>query len=97
MEIKVNKEVRNYTESIFLGLSIRQCFFSVIACIVAVFIYFLCIDSLGMEITSWLCMLGAAPFASLGFITYQNMNAEQIVMTALNLLMLHYLMNLISC
>lgn len=27
-------------------------------------------------------MLGAAPFASLGFITYQSMNAEQIVMTA---------------
>ena len=32
--------------------------------------------------TSWLCMLGAAPFASLGFITYQNMNAEQIIITA---------------
>ena len=82
MEIKVNKEVRNYTENIFLGLSVRQCIFSIIACIVAILIYFLCIDSLGMEITSWLCMLGAAPFASLGFITYQNMNAEQIIMTA---------------
>lgn len=82
MEIKVNKEVRNYTESIFLGLSIRQCIFSIIACVVAVLIYFLFINSLGMELTSWLCMLGAAPFASLGFITYQNMNAEQIVMTA---------------
>ena len=82
MEIKVNKEVRNYTESIFLGLSIRQCIFSIIACIVAILIYFLCVDSLGVEITSWLCMLGAAPFASLGFITYQSMNAEQIIMTA---------------
>ena len=82
MEIKVNKEVRNYTENIFLGLSIRQCIFSNIACIVAILIYYLCIDSLGMEITSWLCMLGAAPFTSLGFITYQNMNVEQIIMTA---------------
>lgn len=27
-------------------------------------------------------MLAAAPFASLGFITYQSMNAEQIVLTA---------------
>ncbi len=82
MEIKVNKEVRNYTESIFLGLSIRQCIFSTIACIVAILIYFLCVDPLGIEITSWLCMLSAAPFASLGFITYQSMNAEQIVITA---------------
>lgn len=83
MEIKVNKEVRDYTESIFLGLSLRQLFFSVIACIVAVIIYFLCKDTLGTEITSWLCVLGAAPFASLGFVTFQNMNAEQILITAL--------------
>ena len=40
MEVKINKEIRNYTESIFFGLSLRQFFFSVLACIVAVFIYF---------------------------------------------------------
>lgn len=82
MEVKINKEVRNYTESIFLGLSFRQCIFSILACSIAVIIYFSCIDTLGMEITSWLCMLGAAPFASLGFITYQSMNAEQIAINA---------------
>ena len=27
LEIKVNKEIRNYTESIFFGLSMRQFFF----------------------------------------------------------------------
>ena len=64
MEIKVNKEVRDYTESIFLGLSFRQFLFSIIACVVAVIIYLSCVDILGMETTSWLCMLGAAPFAS---------------------------------
>lgn len=42
MESKVNKEVRNYTESIFLGLSIRQCIFSILACGVTILIYFLC-------------------------------------------------------
>lgn len=82
MEVKINKEIRNYTESIALGLSMRQCFFSIIACIIAVGIYFLTIDTLGTEITSWLCMIGAAPFAALGFITYQEMNAEQIALTA---------------
>ena len=82
MEIKVNKEVRDYTESIFLGLSFRQFLFSIIACVVAVIIYLSCVDVLGMETTSWLCMLGAAPFASLGFITFQKMNAEQILITA---------------
>ena len=47
-----------------------------------VIIYLSCVDVLGMETTSWLCMLGAAPFASLGFITFQKMNAEQILITA---------------
>lgn len=82
MEVKINKEIREYTESIFFGLSMRQCFFSVIACIAAVILYFVFIDKLGMELTSWLCMIGAAPFAMLGFVKYQGMNAEQIVITA---------------
>ena len=82
MEVKINKEIREYTESLFFGLNMRQCLFSALACIVAVLIYFLFIDKLGMEMTSWLCMLGAAPFAALGFIKYQGMNAEHIVITA---------------
>ena len=80
MEIKINKEVRSYAESIFFGLSPRQFIYSILACLVAVIIYFLTIDTLGMETTSWLCMLGAAPFASIGFITYQSMTMEKIVL-----------------
>lgn len=80
MEIKINKEVRSYTESIFFGLSPRQFIYSILACLIAVIIYFLTIDTLGMETTSWLCMLGAAPFASIGFITYQSMTMEKIVL-----------------
>ena len=33
--------------------------------------------------TSWLCMLGSAPFAALGFIRFQGMYTEDIVKTAL--------------
>ena len=90
MEIKVNKEIRNYTESIAFGLNLRQCFFSVTACIIAVIIYFICIDHLGLEVTSWFCMLGAAPFAALGFVTYQGMNAEQIFVTFVRSLILQH-------
>ena len=36
MEIKINREIRNYTESVFFGLSLRQCVFSVLAMAVAV-------------------------------------------------------------
>lgn len=82
-EIKINKEIRDYTESIFFGLSLRQSIFSIIACIIATGIYSLFNDKLGTEMTSWLCMLGAAPFAALGFIRFQGMYTEDIVKTAL--------------
>ena len=78
-EIKINKEIRDYTESIFFGLSLRQSIFSIIACMIACGLYFLCKDRLGTEMTSWLCMLGAVPFAAFGFIRFQGMHTEDIV------------------
>lgn len=41
-----------------------------------------------MEITSWLCMISAAPFAALGFIKYQEMKAEQIVVCVIRSLLI---------
>lgn len=82
MEVKINKEIRSYTESIFFGLSMRQCIFSALACGIAVLIYQLAIEPLGMEVTSWLCILGALPFAALGFIKYQHMNTEELIRQA---------------
>ena len=29
MEVKINREIRNYTEAVFFGLSLRQIIFSV--------------------------------------------------------------------
>ncbi len=79
MEVKINREIRDYTESMFFGLSLRQFFFSVIACGVAVGLYFLLRPYVGMETVSWMCVLGAAPFAALGFFKYHGMTAEQFV------------------
>ena len=41
MEVKINREIRNYTEAMFFGLSMRQFIFSACACVVAVGLYFL--------------------------------------------------------
>ena len=32
MEIKINREIRDYKENIFFGLSLRQLIFSLLAC-----------------------------------------------------------------
>ena len=79
MEVKINREIRNYTESMFFGLSMRQFIFSVLACGVAVGLYFILRPYFGVETLSWMCILGAAPFAMLGFITYHGMTAEQFI------------------
>lgn len=79
MEVKINKEIRNYTESMFFGLSLRQFIFSVLACGVARGLYFLLRSRFGTETLSWVCILGAFPFAAMGFIKYNGMTAEQFV------------------
>ncbi|MDL2289587.1 PrgI family protein [Clostridia bacterium OttesenSCG-928-F22] len=79
MEVKINREIRNYTESMFFGLSLRQFIFSICACGVAVLIYFLIRPYFGMETVSWMCIVSVAPFAAMGFIKYHGMTAEQFI------------------
>lgn len=79
MEIKINKEIRDYKETIFFGLSMRQFIFSLIACGVAVLLYFLLKPYFGLETLSWICILGAIPFGVLGFVKYNGMNAEEFI------------------
>ena len=79
MEVKINREIRDYTESMFFGLSMRQFFFSIAAIGIAVLLYFVLKPLVGMETTSWACILGAAPFAAMGFVKYHGMTAEQFI------------------
>lgn len=79
MEVKINKEIRDFTESIFFGLSMRQFIFSILACLVAVILYFIFKPFFGLETLSWMCILGAIPFAVLGFVKYNNMTIEKII------------------
>ena len=80
MEVKINREIRDYTESMFFGLSLRQFAFSLAAIAVAVGVYFLLKPHLGTETVSWVCILGAAPFAAMGFVRYNGMTAERFIL-----------------
>lgn len=79
MEVKINREIRNYTESIYFGLTLRQFICSLCACIVSVGLYFICSPFLNKEIVSWICILGAIPFAGVGFFKYNGMNLEDFI------------------
>ena len=83
MEIKINREIRDYSEAVYFGLSLRQFIFSVLACGVAVGLYFLLKPFFGIETLSWMCILGALPFAAIGFFKYHGMTAERALLAYL--------------
>ncbi|RKJ45737.1 PrgI family protein, partial [Butyricicoccus sp. 1XD8-22] len=81
MEVKIPKEIQSYHESVFFGLSARQFFCSALAVAAAVGIYFLARGVLGRETASWLCLIGAAPFAAAGFFSYNGLMLEKFLWT----------------
>ena len=75
--MKINKEVRDYQESLFFGLSTRQFIFALLAVLVAVGVYFALRNVSGD--VGWICILAAFPFALGGFFKYNGMNMEQFL------------------
>ena len=63
MEVRINKEVRDYQESLFFGLSLRQFLFALLAVAVAVGVYCGLHTVVGNADVGWLWVLAAFPFA----------------------------------
>ena len=79
MEIKIPKEVRQHSETIFFGLSTRQFICAVLAVSVAIGTYFLTKGAIGKETASWVCIVAAAPLAAAGFFRYNGLTFERFV------------------
>ena len=82
LEVRINKEVRDYQESLFFGLTLRQFIFALLAVAVAVGIYFGLRPVLGSEV-GWVCILAAFPFALCGFFQYNSMTFEQFILAVI--------------
>ena len=80
MEVRINKEVRNYQESLFFGLSLRQLLFALLAVAVEVGVYFGLRPVLGNGEIGWVCVLAAFPFALGGFFQYNGMTLERFLL-----------------
>ena len=83
MEVRINKEVRNYQESVLFGLSLRQLVFALLAVLVAVGVYFGLRQVVGTGEIGWVCILAAFPFALGGFFTYNGMTLEQFLVAVI--------------
>jgi len=83
IEVRINKEVRDYQESLFFGLSLRQLLFALLAVLVAVGVYFGLKDVVGSGEIGWVCVLAAFPFALGGFFTYNGMTFERFLLAVI--------------
>ncbi len=83
MEVRINKEVRDYQESLFFGLSLRQLIFALLAVAVAVGVYFALRTVAGAGSIGWLCVLAAFPFAVCGFFTYNGLTFERFLIAVI--------------
>ena len=86
MEVRLLKDIRKYSESIFMGLSMRQFVFAALAIAGSGAVYFIFKNILSTELISWLCILAALPFAFFGFFRYQGLSAEQFLAAAIRFL-----------
>ena len=88
MEIKIPKEVRQHSETIFFGLSTRQFTCAALAVGTAIGTYFLTKGAIGKETASWVCIVAAVPIAAAGFFRYDDLNFEQFLVAAMESVLL---------
>ncbi len=79
LEIKMNKDISKYKETLFFGLTVRQFFCSAAAILMAVGSYLIFLPFLGKELMSWLCILCAMPFAIAGFFHFNGLTLERFL------------------
>ena len=82
IEVRINKEVRDYQEGIFFGLTLRQFLCALGAVAVALAVYFFLGPALGGADVGWACVLAAA-FALCGFFQYNGMKFERFLIAVI--------------
>ena len=78
IEIRIPKEIKNYREKLFFGLTLRQCICTAIALVICVPLYIWGHKFLPQEAVSWAVMLVAVPIMLTGFFRYNDMTFEQV-------------------
>lgn len=77
IEIRIPKEIKNYREKFFFGLTVRQCICAAIALLLCVPLYIFGGKILPQELISWLVLIVAAPLMLVGFFRYNDMTFEK--------------------
>lgn len=79
IEIRIPKEIRDYKEKFFFGLTIRQFVSVAVALAICVPLYVFGDDLFGADLMGWLIILIAAPIFAFGFFKFYGMPFEQFM------------------
>ena len=77
IEIRIPKEIKNYREKLFFGLTLRQCICAGTALLICVPLYIWGSKFFSQEVISWLVVIIAAPLMLTGFFRYNDMTFEK--------------------
>lgn len=77
MEIKINKDVQEYKESIAFGLDVRQFAFSGLALVCGAGTYLLLHGSIPPSVAGWVAIAAAVPAGMFGFFKYNELPLEK--------------------
>ena len=84
IEIRIPKEIKNYREKLFFGLTLRQCICAGIALLICVPLYIWGHHFLPQEAISWIVVFIAVPLMLTGFFRYNDMAAEQFALEVIH-------------
>ena len=84
IEIRIPKEIKNYREKLFFGLTLRQCICAGIALLICVPLYIWGHNFLPQEAISWIVVFIAVPLMLTGFFRYNDMAFEQFALEVIH-------------
>lgn len=87
IDVSVNREIEGYQEQVFMGLDMRKAAGIILPVILCAICYVKLSPALGTKISSWICILLAAPIALMGFLEWHGMHFEQAAALLLRFLL----------
>lgn len=83
IEVKVPKEIKDYKEKFWAGLTVRQLVSCLIALIIIVPLYFFGNKIMNEELIGWVCMIIGVFIGAFGFYNHNGMNFERFAIAIL--------------
>ena len=79
IDIRMPKEVRDYKEKIYFGLTTKQLICSALVLLINVPLYWYGREIIGDDLIGWVVIIVACPFFAIGFIKYNGLKFEELM------------------